>query len=124
MMIKPIRNDGDLHEAIERINDLFGCPQDTPEADELEVLMVLVEEYENRFYSVDDPDPATVIKERMLDLGLSPKDLVAAIGHRSVVSEILSGKRGLTVRMIQNLSQILRVPPQVLLPPRESRKSA
>lgn len=119
--IKPIRNDEDLHGAVERINALFGCPANTPEADELEVLMVLVEEYEDRVHPVDEADPIGVIKERMKDLDLAPKDLVPAIGHRSTVSEILTGRRSLTVRMIQNLSELLRVPPQALFPCKERK---
>src|SRR5437588_920265 len=121
-MIKAIRNDEDLARAAERINQLFGCPAKTPDADELEVLMVLVEEYENRFYPIPDADPIVVIEERMKDVGLAPKDLVPAIGHRSIVSEILAGKRALTVKMIQNLSELLRVSPEVLFPPKQAKK--
>ena len=115
-MIKPIKNNNDLQQAIERINQLCGCPKDTVESDELEVLMVLVEEYENRICPTAAPDPISVIRERMNDLGLAQKDLVPAIGHRSTVSEILSGKRELTVNMIRNLSALLRVSPKALIP--------
>jgi HTH-type transcriptional regulator/antitoxin HigA len=123
-MIKPIKNDHDLQDAIERISQLFGCPKDTAESDELEVLMVLVEEYENRICPIAAPDPLSVIRERMKDLGLAQKDLIPAIGHRSTVSEILAGKRELTVRMIRNLSVLLRVAPQALFPKESFTRSA
>jgi HTH-type transcriptional regulator/antitoxin HigA len=113
--MKPIRNRSDLDAAIERLNKVFGSPAHTPEGDECEILTALIEHYEARNYPDPFLDPVAVIKVRMEELALKRKDLVDAIGSETGVSLILSGKRPLTLRMIRNLSKLLKVPPGLLI---------
>lgn len=98
-----------------RIDDLFECAQGTPEHDELELLVMLVESYEDRAFPLDLPDPISAIRFRMEQEGLSPKDLVPFIGSRSRVSEVLSGRRTLSLSMIRALHDGLGIPYDVLL---------
>jgi len=112
----PIRSDSDLSSALERINQLIDTFEpDTPEADELEVLSVLVHEYENRTVDIPDASPVQVLKYVMEHNGLTAKDLVPFIGPPNRVYDILGGKRKLTVNMIRRLSEGLHIPAASLL---------
>lgn len=82
--------------------------------DKLEVLTTLVEAYEDQFYKIDAPDPIEAIKFRMEQEGLKQKDLVAIVGSKSSVSEILNKKRKLTIEMIRNLHNQLHIPVESL----------
>ena len=113
--IKPIRNSQDLKDALDRFNELFGSAAGTPEAEQCEVLMALVEHYEDRKYPDPPLDPVDAIKVRLEELGLKQKDLVPAIGSGTAVSFILSGKRQLTLRMIRKLAPLLKLPTSVLV---------
>jgi HTH-type transcriptional regulator/antitoxin HigA len=113
--IKPIKSEADYELALERISELMDAVPDTAEADELDVLATLVEVYEEQNYPIDLPDPIAAIKFRMEQLGLSQRDLVPYIGGRSKVSEVLTGKRSLTLNMIRALHEHLHIPPEVLL---------
>ncbi len=86
----------------------------TEEMDKLEVLTTLVESYEEQFYKIDAPDPIEAIKFRMEQEGLKQKDLVAIVGSKSRVSEILNRKRKLTIEMIRNLHKTLHIPVESL----------
>ncbi len=116
-MIRPIRTTAD-HEAaiaeIERLAIRDPAPG-SKDADRLEILATLAEVYEKVHFPIDKPTPAEAIEFRMEQLGLKPKDLVPYIGSRSRVSEVLSGKRPLTLRMIRTLSERLDIPSGVLL---------
>lgn len=113
--IKPIRTAADHKAALRRINSLMDAQANTPEADELEVLATLVELYEEKHFPMDLPTPVEAIKFRMDQAGLSARDLIPLIGSRSKVSEILSGKRPLTLQMIRALHEQLGIPAEVLL---------
>ncbi len=115
MNIKPIRNDKDLQIALERINILWGAPAGTDEGDELEVLALLVEKYENEHSPMPPSDPIEAIKFRMDQQGLSAKDLEPFIGTRGRVSEVLNGKRRLSLGMIKRLHDGLRIPYESLI---------
>lgn len=117
--IKPIKSDADYEEALERIHELMEVQPDTPEADELDVLTTLVEAYEDKHYSIDLPDPISAIYFRMEQEGLKQIDLVPYIGSRSKVSEVLSGKRSLSLKMIRALHKGLQIPLEVLISPYE-----
>lgn len=86
----------------------------TPQMDALEVLTTLVEAYEEQFYKIDAPDPIEAIKFRMEQEGLKQKDLVAIVGSKSRVSEILNRKRKLTIQMIRNFHTQLHIPVESL----------
>ena len=85
------------------------------EGKELKLLLFLVERYEDEHYPMGSPDPIEAIKIRMNDLGLTPSDLIAAIGDKGTVSKVLSGKIALSLRMIRNLSTLLHLPAEVLI---------
>ena len=113
--IKPIKTEADYETALERINDLMDAAPDSAEADELDVLATLVEVYEEQHYPINFPSPIDAIAFRMEQTGLSQRDLVPYIGGRSKVSEILTGKRSLTLSMIRALHKHLQIPADVLL---------
>jgi len=115
IVIKPIKTEADYDAALEQIALLMDAKAGTPEADELEVLATLVECYETEHYPINLPDPIAAIRFRMEQEGLSQRDLIPYIGSRSKVSEVLSGKRPLTLQMMRSLHQHLDIPADVLL---------
>lgn len=115
MTIKPIRTDDDLQAAFARLETLFQAPEGTPEADEMEVLVALIESYENKHYPIGPADPVDAIRFRMEQQGLAMKDLEPYIGSTGRVSEVLNRKRGLSLRMVKRLHEGLRIPYESLL---------
>ena len=115
MIIKPIRNDEELKAAFQRLEAIFQAEAETPEADEMEVLVTLIEAYENKHYPITPPDPIAAIKFRMEQQNLNAKDLEAYIGSSGRVSEVLNRKRPLSLRMIKRLHDGLRIPYESLL---------
>jgi HTH-type transcriptional regulator / antitoxin HigA len=113
--IKPIRTETDYKATLRRINSLMEAKANTSEADELEVLATLVEVYEEKHFPMAPPNPIEAIKFRMEQAGLLARDLVPFIGSRSKVSEVLSGKRPLTLQMIRSLHENLGISAEVLL---------
>ncbi|WP_434636180.1 DNA-binding protein [Sulfurimonas sp. NW7] len=114
MNIKPIKNEQNYNDTLQKIEALMGATPNTPEMDELEVLTTLVEAYEEQHYKIDAPDPIEAIKFRMEQEGLKQKDLVSIVGSKSRVSEILNKKRKLTIEMIRNLHKQLHIPVESL----------
>ena len=104
MIPKVIKTEKDYESALARINDLMDADPGTPEGDELELLVTLVELYEKAKHPIDLPDPVEAIKFRMEQLGLKQKDLIPLIGSRSKVSEVLSRQRPLSITMIRKLN--------------------
>lgn len=115
MDIKPIRTKKEYKAALKKIDELIDCPENSEEENYLEVLSILVEDYERRHYPVADIDPVEVIKYRMEEMGLKNTDLAEYLGGRSRVSEILNRKRKLTVDMIRVLHKKLNLPAETLL---------
>lgn len=115
--VEAIRNDEQHAKAMKRIQEIFQADPDTPEAEELEILMTLVEKYESENYSIDVPDPIEAIKDRMHDLNLKQKDLISSMGDKTTVSLILSRKRPFTLEMVRNLSRFLGIPSDILIRP-------
>lgn len=115
MNIKPIRNDEDLRQAFARLEVIFQAEPGTPEFDEMEILATLIEVYENKHYPIAPASAIDAIRFRMEQQGLTPRDLEAYIGSSGRVSEILNGKRSLSLRMIKNLHEGLRIPYESLL---------
>ena len=115
MTIKPIRSEKDLRAAFKRLDVIFQAPAGTLEADEMEVLVTLIEAYENKHYPISPPDPVEAIKFRMEQQGLSPADLQPYIGASGRVSEVLSRKRPLSLRMVKRLHEGLNIPYESLL---------
>jgi HTH-type transcriptional regulator/antitoxin HigA len=115
MIPKIIKNEKDYKAALARINDLMEADPDTPEGDELDLLVTLVELFEKAAYPIDLPDPVEAIKFRMEQLGLKQKDLIPFMGSRSKVSEVLSHQRPLSISMIRKLHGGLGIPAEILL---------
>lgn len=124
MEIKPIKNDADYQAALEEIERLFDAAPDTPEGDRLEVMVTLVEAYEEKHYSLPMPDPIEAILYHMESRGLSRRDLEPYIGSRARVSEVLNRKRSLTMEMIRNLHTGLGITAEVLIQPYHTFKDA
>jgi HTH-type transcriptional regulator / antitoxin HigA len=110
-----IKNEKQYNKAINRLEQIFDAKKSTREGDELELLSLLIDKYEQEKYRIDFPDPIDAIKFRMEQLGYQQKDLVSAIGLKSRVSEILNRKRKLTLEMIRKLSTELSISTDILV---------
>lgn len=117
MQIRPIRTEQDHRAAVARIEKLMSALPDTPEGDELDVLATLVDAYEAKHHAIDAPDPVTAIQFRMEQQQLSRKDLEPLIGSRARVSEILTGKRPLTLEMVRRVKGGLGISADLLIMP-------
>lgn len=115
MKLKPIKNDRELKRALKHIDKLWGAKPNTPRGDELDVLMLLVEKYEDENYAIPASDPVEAIKFLMEQKNLSRKDLEPYIGTSGRVSEVLSRKRSLTLAMIKKLHEGLKIPYECLI---------
>ena len=115
MKLKPIRSDLDLERALERIDELWGAKPGTAKGDELDVLTLLVEKYEDERFPIPASDPIEAIKFLMEQNELSRMDLEPYIGARGRVSEVLNGKRNLTLPMIKRLHEGLKIPYESLI---------
>ena len=115
MEIKPIRSKHDYLEALKKLELVFDAKRGTPEGDELEVLSILIDKYENDYFPIDLPDPIEAIKFRMEQMDMKPKDLAEVLGFKSRVSEILNKKLKLSLEMIRKLNATLRIPTEVLV---------
>lgn len=117
MQLKILKTEKDYDKALNRIDELIELNQKlgTPESDELEILALLVEKYEELNWNIETPDPIEAIKYRMEEMNLKQKDLIPYIGNKSKVSELLNRKISLSISMIRNLSQALHIPAETLL---------
>ncbi len=115
MNIKPIRNDEDLQWAFQQLELVFQARENTPEADEMEIWVTLIEAYENKHYAIAPPDPIDAIRFRMEQQALTPRDLEPYIGSCGRVSEVLNRKRSLSLKMIKRLHDGLHIPYDSLL---------
>ncbi len=115
MEIRPIKTEQDYESALKRIEELWGAKRDTPEGDEMDLLVTLVESYEMKHYSIGPPDPIEAIKFRMEQMGMTKADMVQYLGSQSRVSEILNRKRTLTLKMVKSLYKGLKIPADILL---------
>ena len=115
MHIKPIKTEADHRAALARIDELWEAEPNSPEGDELEVLVTLVDAYEEAHFPIDVPDPIEAIRFRMEQQGLEDKDLIAFLGQRSRVTEVMNRKRGLSITMIRKLHDGLKIPLECLV---------
>jgi HTH-type transcriptional regulator/antitoxin HigA len=115
MKIKPIKTKKDYEAALKKIEKLFNAKPDTDEGDLLEILVTLVEVYEQKHYKILPPDPIEAIKFRMEQLGLKQSDIAEVIGGKNRASEILNRKRELTARMMRDLHKKFNIPAESLL---------
>ena len=115
MTIRPIKTKKDYQLALARLENVFDAKKGTPQGDELEILSILIEKYENEHFPVGLPDPIEAIKFRMEQLGYSQTDLAKVVGLKSRASEILSKKRKLSLEMIRQIHDKLKIPTDVLI---------
>ena len=113
--VRPIRTEADYEAALARVAELMDAREGTSEGEELDVLVDLVEVYEDKHFPMGYPDPIAAIEFCMEQQGLAPRDLVPYIGSRARVSEVLSGKRAITMSMARALHEHLGIPAGVLL---------
>ena len=115
MNIKPIKTEKDYEAALERLEVIFEAKKGTPKGDELELLGILIDSYENENFPIGFPDPVEAIKFRMEQLGYNQKDLANIVGLKSRASEILNRKRKLSLEMIRQIHEKLNIPTEVLI---------
>ncbi len=116
MEIKPIRSEADYEAVLKEIEQLAGSLTGTPESDRMDVLVTLAEAYEVRHFPIPEPDdPVEVLRYYMESRGLTRADLVAYLGSKERVSEILNRKRGLSLAMIRRLHDGLGIPADLLV---------
>ena len=115
MDVTPIKTMRDYRRALKVIEDLMGAKRGTPEGEQLDVLVTLVEAWEAKRYPIDLPDPVEAIKYHMEQKGLEPRDLVPYIGSRNRVYEVLNHNRPLTRKMVWRLHTGLGIPAESLI---------
>lgn len=117
MQLKPINNEKEYDLALSRVDELMDILPDmgTIQSDELEILVILIEKYEEKHWYICEPDPIEAIKIRMGQMHLKQKDLVPYIGNKSKVSEVLNKKVALSLSMISKLATGLQLPLETLI---------
>ena len=115
MDIRVVKTEKDYEKTLERLEVIFEAPVDSPKGDEAEILSILIEKYEDEHYPIGPPNPIEAIKFRMEQMGMKKSDLAKIIGYKSRVSEIFSGKRKLTLKMIRNLHEKMNIPYESLI---------
>jgi HTH-type transcriptional regulator/antitoxin HigA len=122
MKLKPIKTKADHEEALKQIERLWGAAEGTPDGDRLDILMTLVDAYEETHFRMDTPDPIEAIKFRLEQQGEDKKALIGIIGNRTRVYEVLRGDRPLSLTMIRQLNEKLKIPAEILIRPVRVRK--
>jgi HTH-type transcriptional regulator / antitoxin HigA len=122
--IKPIRTEADHDRALREIERLWGAIEGTPEGDALDVLVTLVNAYEEQRWPIGVPDPIEAIRFRLEQQGKDARTLIGLIGTRSRVYEVMRGQRPLSLRMIRALHEKLGIPAEVLIRPVKRRRPA
>ncbi len=116
MEIKPIKTDKDYSEALQEVEKLMmDATPDSPEGDRLEILVTLIESFEEKHYQIPPPDPVEAILHQMESQGLSRRDLEPLLGSRARVSEVLNKKRSLSLNMIRKLQKGLGISAEILI---------
>lgn len=113
--IKPIRSEAEYRNALDELRLLFMVPKGTDEYDRAEILEILIEDYEEKHYPIEGPDPIEAIKYSMEESGMNQTDLGRILGDKSKASLILGRKRKLSLSMIRNLHSSLKIPLDVLI---------
>lgn len=116
-MVKPIKSKRQYESYLKKAYALLQeeLRPNSQEADELEMLTILIESYEKQHYPITPPHPIEAILFRLDQLGMKKSQLKEILGHRSRINEVLSGKRKLSLAMIRNLNNTLQIPAEVLI---------
>jgi len=123
MDIRPIRTDEDLSEALKKIDKLWGAATGTPEGDELEILCVLAGAYEDRRWPLEPVSPRDILEFAVTDMGHSQKELAELLKSRPMASELLNGKRRISLDIAQKISAAWSIPIQLLVSPYPEKSS-
>lgn len=115
MIIKIIKTEEEYSQALKRLEAIFDEPADTRKGDEAELLGILIEKYEDEYYPIKAPDPIEAIRFRMEQMNMDNQDLAKVLGYKSRVSEIFNRKRKLSLKMIRNLHEKLKIPYESLI---------
>ena len=117
MIVKIIKNKKQYKEYLQRVDDLMNkkVKKNTPQGDQLELLLLLIKHYENENFPIDYPDPIDIIKLKMLEKGVRNKDLVGKIGSKGYISSILSKRKPLTLETAKIFKKELGIPAELLL---------
>jgi HTH-type transcriptional regulator / antitoxin HigA len=115
MEVKLIKSKKDYARALERLEVIFNAKKGTKEGDELELLSIIIDDYESRVFPISNPDPIEAIEFRMEQMGYEQNDLAKIIGLKSRASEILNRKRKLTLEMIRKISSVMKIPTEILI---------
>ena len=115
MNVKVIKTEKEYKKALRRLDVIFDAEPNTQEGDEAELLEILIEKYEDKHYPIEAPDPIEAIKFRMEQMDMDNQDLAKVIGYKSRVSEIFNRKRKLSLKMIKNLHDKLKIPYESLI---------
>jgi HTH-type transcriptional regulator / antitoxin HigA len=124
MNIHPIRNDADHKAALTEIDRLWDAEDGTAEADLMEVLAILVEDYESKRWPVTASSPLEILRYAVSEMGHTQSGLAALLGPRSRASEILKGKRPLTIEAVRKISAAWNIPAELLIAPFEIETAA
>ena len=124
MEVSIIKTEREYEGVLKEIESLMDAEENSTDAEKLELLSILVENYENTHYKIESPDPIEAINFRMEQMCLSKKDLESSIGSRARVSEILNKKRSLTLPMIRKLNKYLNIPAEILIQNTDIRKKS
>ena len=123
MSWKVIKTEAEYKIALKRTMEIFYAEEGTPEEDELDLLLVLIKDYEDKnIHLPDDIDPIEVVKLKMEEKKLKPKDLQPILGSRGHVSSILSGRRELTLRTAKQLHDYFQIPAEIFLNAADSKR--
>jgi len=121
MKLKLIKTEVDYQKALKRLDQIFHAKKGTKEQEELEILVMLIQRYEDETVGeFPDPDPIEAIKFKMEQMDMSQKDLAEVIGLKSRASEILSRKRPMSINIIRKISNALSIPADILIQPYET----
>lgn len=110
-----IRDETYYNKATKRIQEIFHAMPGTPEFDELELLSILIDEYENKHFNISPPEPIEIIKFVIRQRGLRQTDLVGILGDKTNVSKVLNRKRPLTIHMIRKFSRVFNISADLLI---------
>jgi len=112
---KAIKTEGDYTKAVKRTMEIFHTEPGTVLHDELELLLILVKDYEDKHIIIPDLNPIDVIKLKMEEMGIMAKDLEPIIGSKGHVSSVLSSKREITFKMARKLKEYFNLPADIFL---------
>lgn len=115
--IKPIKSEADYEAAMEQLEDLWAAKPGTPEADQLEVLGILIDQYEAQQFPIAAPNAVDAVLFYMEQNGLDRAELGKLLGSRSRASEFLNHKTSLSLTQIRKLNEAWGIPADVLIQP-------